>query len=183
MDALELLRSDHDTVRELFRQFEDAEQSGDTARQQELCQTIAEELQLHTAIEEQVFYPAARQAGPEIEALVREGIEEHHLVDQLMEELEALDPSHEAFVPKVQVLIENVEHHAEEEEQELFPELREAFGDDRLAELGEELQKAKQRGGRPEPTREELYDKAQEQDVSGRSKMDKDELAEAVDED
>ncbi|HWB71528.1 MAG TPA: hemerythrin domain-containing protein [Egibacteraceae bacterium] len=146
MDAVELLTSDHDALRDLFRRFEQAVEAGDRDRQQELCRTIVAQLRLHTAVEEQVFYPAAREASDEAETLVREGLEEHHVVDGLIDELGPLEPSDEAFAPKMTVLIENVEHHAEEEEQELFPELRERFGDQRLARLGEALRQAKQRG-------------------------------------
>ena len=190
MDALQLLRSDHDTVRELFQQFQSAQESGNTSRMAELQTTIFSELEVHTAIEEEVFYPAARDVGGEAESLVFEGVEEHHVVDVLMEEIRGLDPSDEAWTAKMTVLIENVEHHAEEEEEELFPKLREAFGEDRIQQMGEELQAAKQRheSGSSESSssslsKEELYEKAQEQDVPGRSQMNKDELAEAVDED
>lgn len=190
MDALELLRSDHDTVRGLFQQFESAKESGDSSQMAELQQQIFHELEVHTAIEEEVFYPTARQVGGEAEELVFEGVEEHHVVDVLMDEIRELDPSDEAWAAKMTVLIENVEHHAEEEEEELFPKLREAFGEDRIQQMGDELQAAKQRheqgssssGGSSSMTRDELYQQAQQQDVPGRSQMNKDELAEAVDE-
>jgi hemerythrin superfamily protein len=147
---------------------------------------IFHELEVHTAIEEEVFYPEAEAVGGEAEELVKEGEQEHHVVDVLMEEISALDANDEAFVPKMTVLIENVEHHAEEEETELFPKLRETFGDDRLRAMGTKLQEAKQRhasGDAGERTRDELYDAARQQDIPGRSKMSKDELAQAVDSD
>ena len=191
MDALELLRSDHDKVRDLFEQFKSAQEAGDTATMAQLKEQIFSELQVHTAIEEEIFYPAAEDVGEEAEELVHEGVEEHHLIDVLMEEIEQLEPSDEAWTAKMTVLIENVEHHAGEEEEELFPQLRETFGDDKLAALGEQLQQAKDRkssaasaSGKADTSgmsKEELYEQAKEQDVEGRSQMTKDQLAEAVD--
>lgn len=189
MDALALLKSDHDTVRQLFRDFEEAQQQDDTSRMGDLSQEIFTELELHTTIEEQVFYPSARKLAEGVEDLVKEGLEEHHVVDVLIEEIKGLDPSDDAFVPKMTVLIENVEHHAEEEEEELFPKLREQLGDDRLGQLGEELGRSKQQhsggggGDTSAATKDELYERAKDQGVEGRSSMTKDELAEAVDED
>lgn len=186
MNALELLKSDHDAVRGLFREFKAADEEGDRARQADLVKKITKELQVHTAIEEEVLYPAARKAGGEAEDLALEGVEEHHVVDQLLEELQQLDPSNERFVPKVTVLIENVEHHAQEEEEELFPVLAELLGDDQLEQLGAQLEKAKElreTGGQAhERSKKELYEEARELNVPGRSKMSKDELAEAVSE-
>lgn len=180
MDALELLKSDHDTVRKLFKEFEEAQESEDSRRMSTLAQTIAHELEVHTAIEEEVFYPEAERVGGEAEELVKEGVEEHHVVDMLIAEIRDLEPSDETFVPKMTVLIENVEHHAEEEESELFPKLREAFGDERLQRIGEALTKAKQRHELDGVSKEELYEKARDQDVKGRSRMSKEELAKAV---
>ena len=186
MDALALLKSDHDTVRDLFSQFSDAKEAEDTGRMKQVQERIFAELEVHTSIEEEVFYPEAKEVGEEAEELVNEGVEEHHVVEVLMEEIAALSPDDDAWVAKMTVLIENVEHHAEEEEEELFPQLREVFGDERLQRMGEKLQAAKERrqSGAAAPaadlTRDELYAKAQEQDVEGRSSMSKEELAEAV---
>lgn len=180
MDALELLRSDHDTVRGLFSEFADAREAADTDRMQQLQQQIFGELETHTAIEEEVFYPASREVGGEAESLVDEGLEEHHVVEQLMGELRERSEADETWVAKMQVLIENVEHHAEEEEQELFPKLRDAFGEGRLSELGEQLQEAKQRRELDHASKEELYEQAQQLDIEGRSSMTKEQLGEAV---
>ena len=145
MDALGLLKADHDTVRGLFAQFEEAKESDDTGQMRALQQQIFHELEVHTSIEDEVFYPEAEAIGGEAEELVKEGVEEHHVVEVLMGEIAALTADDEAFVPKMTVLIENVEHHAEEEETELFPKLREVFGDDRLQAMGSKLEQAKQR--------------------------------------
>ena len=142
---------------------------------------------MHTSIEEEVFYPESEAVGGEAAELVKEGVQEHHVVEVLMEEISALQPDDEEFVPKMTVLIENVEHHAEEEETELFPQLREAFGDKRLQDIGARLQEAKQRhesaARTGDLTRDELYETAKQQGVPGRSKMSKEELADAVEQD
>lgn len=189
MDALKVLKSDHDTVRELFSQFKKAKEADDTERMQSVQQKIFSELEVHTSIEEEVFYPAAKDAGEDAEELIAEGIEEHHVVDVLMGEIRGLQPDDDAWAAKMTVLIENVEHHADEEEEELFPQLRKVFGDEQLEQLGSALQQAKERRVGPSAaaetdlTRDELYEKAKAADVAGRSNMNKDELADAVGED
>lgn len=189
MNALTVLRADHETLRELFDQFKDAKESKDTARLEELQQKIFRELEVHTTIEEEVFYPEAQEVGEEAEDLVKEGVEEHHVVKILMDEIEDLTPDDDAFVAKMTVLIENVEHHAEEEEEELFPQLEKVFGQERLEALGEKLQQAKERHGAPrvpeaaglkELTRDELYEQASKLDIPNRSDMTKEQLAEAI---
>ncbi len=87
--------------------------------------------------------------GDEAEELVKEGVEEHHVVKILMDEIEDLMPDDDAFVAKMTVLIENVEHHAEEEEEELFPQLENVSGNERLEAMREKLQQAKERHGAP----------------------------------
>jgi hemerythrin-like domain-containing protein len=151
LDALELLIDDHREVEELFTRFE---RSGPGAqkRRQQLVTRMVESLSMHAAIEEQVFYPMARQEVPDTNDDVLEALEEHHLVKLTLNELEGLDPNHERFAAKVSVLMENVRHHVEEEENELFPEIRRALGDERLREIGRELAAAKQTAPtRPHP--------------------------------
>ncbi len=142
MDAIALLKSDHKTVEGLFKRFEKA---GDRAhkRKRDLVDTIVEELSVHAAIEEQVLYPAARQAIPEEDETVLEALEEHHVVKLVLKELETMPATAERFDAKVTVLIENVRHHVKEEEGELFPALRKALGRKRLQELGEAMERAK----------------------------------------
>ncbi|MGS2642270.1 hemerythrin domain-containing protein [Streptosporangium sp. LJ11] len=142
MDAIVLLKDDHKTVEKLFKEFENA---GERAykKKRELVDQIIEELTAHAHIEEQIFYPAARESVPETSDHVLESVEEHHVVVWMLSELAKLDPKDERFDAKVTVLIENVRHHVEEEEQEWFPQVREAMGRKRLQELGEEMEKAK----------------------------------------
>ena len=134
MDALELLTADHNRVRGLFTRFKAAEGEND-AQAARLAAKIFEELEIHTKIEEEVFYPAITKLSDEIHELVTEGVEEHHVVDTLMAEVKVLSPSEEQWAAKVKVLIENVEHHAEEEEEEMFPKIRSAMNDDARSEL------------------------------------------------
>ena len=129
MDTLELLTADHNRVRGLFARFQAAEGEND-AQAARLAAKIFEELEVHTKIEEEIFYPAITKLNDEIHELVTEGIEEHHVVDNLMAEVKGLSPSDEEWAAKVKVLIENVEHHAGEEEEEMFPKVRGAMGSD-----------------------------------------------------
>lgn len=177
MDALTLLKHDHDEVKELFEKFREA---GDTGEKQRILGEILDEIETHSRVEEEVFYPAAMREDPDVESLVRESLEEHHLVATLISELRDMNASDEQFVAKASVLIENVEQHAEEEESELFPSLRDTLGDERLASLGEELERTKRGSKLLDLSKEELYAKAQDAGVEGRSQMSKEELAEAI---
>ena len=142
MDAIVLLKNDHKTVERLFKQFEKA---GDDAHEQKrtLVDQIIAELTTHAFIEETIFYPEARTAVPETEDHVLESVEEHHIVVWVMSELIDLSPEDERFDAKVSVLMENVRHHVEEEEQEWFPEVRKALGRKRLQEIGERMEAAR----------------------------------------
>lgn len=143
MDAIELLTADHDEVRELFAQFRQAHEAEDMERMKELQKEIFSELETHTRIEEDIFYPAVREVDEEeLEETVDEGIQEHHVVKVLMREIESVSGD-DTFVAKMKVLMENVEHHAEEEETDMFPDLRKRMGQERLDELGAELEAAK----------------------------------------
>jgi hypothetical protein len=142
MDAITLLRTDHKTVEQLFKRFEKAGERAFVEKRQ-IVDRIIEELSIHAAIEEQIFYPVAREAVPATEDIVLESLEEHHVVKWVLSELVDLDPRHERFDAKVTVLIENVRHHVEEEETEFFPKVRAALSRSALAELGEALKEAK----------------------------------------
>jgi hemerythrin superfamily protein len=142
MDAITLLKNDHKTVQKLFREFE---KTGDRAvkTRRRLVDQMIKELTVHACIEEQLFYPAARKAAPDTKDHVLESVEEHHVVVWMLSELAGMDAADERFTAKVTVLIENVRHHVEEEEQDWFPLLRKAMGRKVLQQLGEEMAAAK----------------------------------------
>jgi hemerythrin superfamily protein len=147
LDAVELIKSDHRKVEQLFREFEEA---GDRAykTKQELVGQIVEELEVHATIEEEIYYPAveakARKDGKE---LIAEAVEEHHVVKILLGELSAMSSEDEPFDAKVTVLMENVRHHVEEEESELLPQSEKILGTDELTRLGEQMAARKQQLG------------------------------------
>lgn len=143
MDAITLLKQDHDEVEQLFQRFE---QAGDRAEKtkQDLAQKMIEELTIHAEIEEELFYPAVKSKISAAKGEVLESIEEHHVAEVLMDEIKKLSPKDENFDAKVAVLIENVRTHKREEETELFPQTRKAFSREQLDTLGEKLQHAKQ---------------------------------------
>lgn len=166
MDALELLTADHNRVRALFKRFEDAEATGDAARMQLLAGKIVEELRIHMAIEDEIFYPAAWGESEEIKAAVYEGVEEHHVAKVLIEELAAMAPEGDRWTAKVKVLIESVEHHIDEEESDMFPAVRSKTSAERRERLGTRLAERKISLGAPlmqvvlDLTMEELKEKA-----------------------
>ena len=187
MDALSLLTADHNRVRGLFARFQAAEEEKDTALMTELAAKILVELEVHTRIEEEIFYPAVQQADEELKEIVDEGLQEHHVADTLMEEVKTLSPGDDAWAAKMKVLIESVEHHAEEEEKEMFPQTRKAFDATALEDLGVRLEARKADLGAPTAadkehlTTEQLQDLAKEQEIPGRSSMKREELVATVD--
>jgi len=180
MDAIELLTQDHNEVRSLFEQFKSAHEAEDTDRMKEVAGKVFAELDVHTTIEEEIFYPAVRGEDDELDESVDEGLQEHHVVDVLMNEMRDLEAGDDEWVAKMTVLIENVEHHADEEEEEMFPEVREQLGEERIQQLGRQLEERKESAKADLHTKEELYEKAKELGIEGRSEMSKAELAEAV---
>lgn len=143
--ATTLLRKDHDKVRDLFRMFEDPDGRGGRGKKQTVDQ-ISEELEVHAAVEEKIFYPACRKIGEaQPTKIVAESVEEHLIVKRLIKELAGLRASDEQFEAKVTVLKESVEHHADEEERDLFPEVESAMGEEQLVELGRRMEEMKQR--------------------------------------
>jgi len=141
VDATVMLTSDHDAVRKLFKEFE---KTKDSATQGHIAQQVCMELTIHAQIEEHVFYPEVR-SDAELKDMVLESLEEHKQLKTLIKAIEPLGPSDEQFEPKMKVLMEDVEHHASEEEKEMFPKVRKAWGKDRLAEVGQRLQHEKTR--------------------------------------
>ncbi|MFC2971084.1 hemerythrin domain-containing protein [Azotobacter bryophylli] len=144
MNAVELLKHDHETVHQLLDRLGKTTERGVKTRE-ELLHHLHLELAVHTALEEEIFYPAYRQAGgKEDEIMFHEAKEEHRAVDSLvMPDLEKTDPSAVEFAGRVKVLKDMVDHHIEEEEQEMFPKASELLGKDRLEELGEEMENRK----------------------------------------
>jgi hemerythrin superfamily protein len=186
MDVLTLLTADHNRVRGLFSRFSAAQESDDTATMGRLAEEIARELDVHTTIEETVFYPWARGLTEEIASSVDEGLEEHHVVKVLMGEVAGLEPGADDWVAKLKVVIENVEHHAGEEESELFPQVSSATSGEELESVAEGLEARKAELGAPvladkqHLTLEQLRQLASDQDIPGRSSMSHDQLAAAV---
>ena len=142
MDAITLLKDDHKTVEKLFKRFEKA---GDSAYKEKrtVAEKIREELSRHAAVEEQLFYPVVRATVDGVEDITLESLEEHHIVKWVLSELDDMDPKDERFTAKMTVLIENVRHHVEEEEDELFPKVRDQLGRKDLRELGEAMEAAR----------------------------------------
>ncbi|HEY5336021.1 MAG TPA: hemerythrin domain-containing protein [Mycobacteriales bacterium] len=141
-DAIVLLKKDHTEVKKLFRTYESTGKRAQATRGK-LVNRILEQLTVHTYIENEVMYPEVRSLVPDLDDDVLESYEEHHLADVLCTELAALSPDNEHFHPKVTVLIEVVEHHIEEEEDEWFPQVREALGRKKLQEIGVRLEEAR----------------------------------------
>ena len=150
MDAIALLKRDHEEVERLFRQFEKLTERAHRSKQR-IVMKIIRELAIHAAVEEMLFYPAVRTAAmkanvrtlKEAADTVLESLEEHHVVKWTLSELEKMKPEDERYDAKVQVLMESVRHHVEEEQEELFPKARRLLGDDLLFELGDRIEKAK----------------------------------------
>src|SRR6185295_8359252 len=122
-DAIVLLKADHKELRKVFADFEKAGENAHVAKGR-LVDKMIELLTVHTCIENECMYPQVRELLPDLEDDVLESYEEHHVADVLVFELSSMSPEDERFDAKMTVLIENVEHHMEEEEQEWFPKVR-----------------------------------------------------------
>ena len=148
-DAIVLLKDDHKQIRKAFKDFEQAGENA-TVTKGRLVDTIIELLTVHTYLENEVMYPRVRELLPEVEDDVLESYEEHHVADLLVVEHAAMKPDDERFTAKTTVLIENVRHHIEEEEQEWFPQVREGLSRKTLQEIGAEMvEKRKKAPTRP----------------------------------
>jgi hypothetical protein len=146
VDALKLLKADHDKVKKLLTELESTTERGVKTRQ-ELFATIKGELTIHEVIEEEIFYPELK-SHPKAKEIVLEAYEEHHVVDRLMGELEELPVDDEKWGAKAKVMKENIEHHIEEEEGEMFKKARQVFDADELEDLGTRMEKRKLSAGR-----------------------------------
>lgn len=140
MDALELLEEDHERVKDLLSRLE--KEKGAKARER-LFTEVKQELEVHEAIEEEIFYPAL-QEHPKAKDIVLEAYEEHNVVDMVMAEIEAIPFDDETWSAKLTVMKENVEHHIEEEEDQMFSQARKVFDADELEELGTRMQGRKE---------------------------------------
>lgn len=137
-DAIVLLKADHKELKGVFKQFQQAGEN--TQKKGDLVAKMIELLTVHTYLENELIYPEVRRQLPDLEDDVLESYEEHHVADVLVMELSSMNADHERFDAKTTVLIENVLHHIEEEEQEWFPEVRKGMNRKQLAELGERMQ-------------------------------------------
>lgn len=141
MNALELLKRDHERVRELFQQAEGADQK----MRKKIFKHLKKEFKTHTRIEEAVFYPAMER-HEQLKDMVLEARKEHNHVKTLLKEMEGLVSDREKFEPKLKLLRETVDHHAvEEEEGKMFPLARELMDEAALEELGRELEAGKEK--------------------------------------
>ena len=144
MDALELLKKDHRKVAELFEQVEATE---DEKKHRQLFEQIKGELETHAHIEEAVMYPAFEKKE-ELKDMVLEAYEEHKQIKTLLREIAALSDGSERLDAKLKVMGENVEHHVDEEENEMFPKVKKLYDKEQLERMGQELEAAKKQFGK-----------------------------------
>jgi hemerythrin superfamily protein len=140
MDVLRLLEDEHDEAKAVFKKIEKAE----GAAAGRLWAQLQSMLTLHEEMEETLFYPELKKEK-QTHDIILEGYQEHHVMDVLIEEISALDPTDETWHPKVKVLQENTEHHIEEEEGELFPKVRKIWDTAKREQVGRQMQEMKDR--------------------------------------
>lgn len=141
MNALEVLRNDHDKVRQLFKHFESV---NDETEHRRLAELIKTELQAHAHIEDSIFYPALDDTDSEdISELVDEALDAHHGIETLLDAIERLNRDGQDLRSKMLELKEQVEHHATQEEKDMFSRARELLSADDLEEIGQELESEK----------------------------------------
>src|ERR1051326_458076 len=143
MNAIKLLTEDHKEAMSLIEQLENADnQTGTNPIQTEVFNKLKTALTIHTNIEEQVFYPAMEKFE-ETRDMIREAYREHQEVDRLLNEMSALSPHQEEFQDKLSELKDSIEHHVDEEENDLFPQAEELCGQSRLEEMGRQMEQIK----------------------------------------
>ena len=144
MNAIKLLMQDHKKVRQLLTELEGTT-TRNTRDRERLVQEISNEVTIHAQIEEEIFYPAFKAAAKKTDDtdMFFEAAEEHHVVEMVMPELVAADPSSDEFTAKAKVLKELIEHHAGEEEKEMFKRAKALMDEDELEELGMRLEERK----------------------------------------
>ena len=144
LDAIDLLLQDHREVESLFAEFDSLDE-GEDEDAEDLVEDACLELEIHDKLETEIFYPAVREAAAaddDIEDLLNEAEDEHEAVRELIEKLQDMDPDDDARDALFTTLIEQVKHHVEEEESELFPKVKKLEGLD-LVELGAEMRERK----------------------------------------
>ncbi len=146
-DAIVLLKADHKEIRKVFSDFEKSGENAHAAKGK-LVDKMIELLTVHTYLENEVMYPRVRALLPDLEDDVLESYEEHHVADVLVVELAAMKPDAERFAAKTTVLIENVRHHMDEEEQDWFPKVRAGLGRATLQQIGAEMVEARKKAPR-----------------------------------
>ena len=141
MDAIELLTRDHRTVRKLLDKLSETDE-GAAQEREDLLAKIEHELEIHTAIEEEIFYPAVKEAGGKEGArMFYEAVEEHRAVSELvLPDLTNTTAGSERFSGRAKVLRELVEHHADEEEEEMFKQAKKIFTKEQLEDLGHRME-------------------------------------------
>jgi hypothetical protein len=142
MNAFELLKKDHKKVSDLFKQLDETTERAVKTRE-ELFSKLKQELDIHARIEETIFYPSIKDAE-ETHEITLEAYEEHNVVKQLLGELESMPVDDERWTAKLTVLKENVEHHVEEEENEMFKDAQKVLSAEQVEELGARMESAKQ---------------------------------------
>ena len=142
MNALDLLEDDHKKVKKLLEDADSTTERGVKTRA-ELFGRIRKEMKVHETIEEEILYPALKE-HPKAKEVVLEGYEEHHVVDEIMGELGATDFDDERWGAKLSVMKENIEHHIEEEEEDMFKKARQIFDADELEQMGERMKERKE---------------------------------------
>jgi hemerythrin superfamily protein len=142
MNAITMLSKDHDAIRKLLAELESTTERGVKTRE-ELFGRIKADLTVHETIEEEIFYPALKE-HPKAKDIVLEAYEEHNVVDTIMAEMSALPFDDETWGAKATVMKENIEHHIEEEEGEMFRNARRVFDEAELEELGRRMEARRQ---------------------------------------
>jgi hemerythrin superfamily protein len=184
-DIVSVIKEQHRLVDRLLEQA--AEEGADTAA---LIRQVADHLLPHSEAEESFVYPTIRTKSEDAGDEVKDGIEEHHHIEDMLRTLLEQEPGDPGYDGTLAALTAELRHHVEEEEEDLLPVLQEKSSREELERLGERFEQATSGGGSggttggsaggDEPTKAELYQKAKEQDVPGRSTMSKDELSDAV---
>ncbi len=142
-DAIELLISDHRELEQLFNMMDAARATGHADEQRYVAEHVVEDLSVHAVIEEMILYPAMRDALPDGDQLVEDALEEHQEAKELLTRIDGKDPQSEEARNAFDELVSTIRHHVQEEENDLLPRLREALGQERLQQMGEQLEMAR----------------------------------------